>query len=248
MQNYKGEVALVLTQPLNRYIDHTLLKTTAMDVAYEGLLDEAIKFNFRAVCVAPYIAVPIVRAMKAYPDTKVCTVVSFPNGNVPLLFKLREASYFIENGVQEIDWVLNYTEAFNDKWYAVTAEMTAMANLCREAGVVSKCIVETGMLTATTLIEKVFKCAQESGVDFIKTSTGFAGEGAKVEHIKLWNSLRNGAPSPLIKASGGIKSAEKALAMIEAGADRLGTSASTEIMEQYAVLSNTAVVRQGEIG
>lgn len=237
-----------LTQPLNRYIDHTLLKTTAMDVAFEGLLDEAIKFNFRSVCVAPYIAVPIVRAMKPYPDTKVCTVVSFPHGNVPLLFKLREASYFIENGVQEIDWVLNYTEVFNEKWYAVAAEMTAMANLCREAGVVSKCIVETGALISPTLIGRVFKEVQNSGVDFIKTSTGYVGDGAKVEHIKLWDKLRNGAPSPLIKASGGIKSAEKALAMIEAGADRLGTSASTEIMEQYAALSNPTPNREGEIG
>lgn len=239
---------MALTQPLNRYIDHTLLKTTAMDVAYEELLDEAIKFNFRSVCVSPYIAVPIVRAMKPYPDTKVCTVVSFPHGNVPLLFKLREASYFIENGVQEIDWVLNYTEVFNDNWSNVTLEMGQMASLCRSAGVVSKCIVETGVLTAPSLIERVFRCVQDTGVDFIKTSTGYVGDGAKVEHIKLWNSLRNGDLSPLIKASGGIKSAEQALAMIDAGADRLGTSASVEIMEQYAALSNPTPNREGAIG
>lgn len=236
---------MALTQPLNRYIDHTLLKTTAMDVAYESLLDEAIKYDFRAVCVSPYIAVPIVRAMKPYPNTKVCTVVSFPHGNVPLLFKLREAEYFIANGVQEIDWVLNYIEVYNDKWHNVTLEMGQMASLCRSAGVVSKCIVETGVLIAPALIERVFRCVRDTGVDFIKTSTGYVGDGAKVEHIKLWNSLRNGEPSPLIKASGGIKTAERALAMIEAGADRLGTSASTEIMEQYASLSNPTTNREG---
>lgn len=216
-----------------------------MDVAYEGLLDEAIRFNFRAVCVAPYIAVPIVRAMRPYPDTKVCTVVAFPHGNVPLLFKLREASYFIENGVQEIDWVLNYIEAYNDNWHNIALEMGQMSSLCRSAGVVSKCIVETGALIAPALIERVFRCVQDAGVDFIKTSTGYVGDGAKVEHIKLWNSLRNGDPSPLIKASGGIKSAERALAMIDAGADRLGTSASVEIMEQYAALSNPTTNREG---
>jgi len=219
-----------------------------MDVAFESLLDEAIKYDFRAVCVSPYIAVPIVRAMKPYPNTKVCTVVAFPHGNVPLVFKLQQASYFIENGVQEIDWVLNYIEAYNDNWHNITFEMGQMASLCRSAGVVSKCIVETGALIAPALIERVFRCVRDTGVDFIKTSTGYVGDGAKVEHIKLWNSLRNGDPSPSIKASGGIKSVEQALAMIDAGADRLGTSASVEIMEQYAALSSPTTNREGAIG
>jgi deoxyribose-phosphate aldolase len=216
-----------------------------MDVAFESLLDEAIKYDFRAVCVSPYIAVPIVRAMKPYPNTKVCTVVAFPHGNVPLVFKLQQASYFIENGVQEIDWVLNYIEAYNDNWHNITFEMGQMASLCRSAGVVSKCIVETGALIAPALIERVFRCVRDTGVDFIKTSTGYVGDGAKVEHIKLWNSLRNGDPSPSIKASGGIKTAVQALAMIDAGADRLGTSASVEIMEQYAALSSPTTNREG---
>lgn len=210
-----------------------------MDVAFEDLLDSAVKHNFYSVCVSPYIAEPIVRALQPYPQIKVGTVVAFPHGNIPLALKLQQVEYFINAGVDEIDWVLHYGEVFNEKWHHVATEMGLIAARCREAGIVGKCIVETGALINDRLIAKVFEIGQQTNLQFIKTSTGFGGEGAKVEHIKLWHEMRAGANYPKIKASGGIKTAEKALALISAGADRLGLSSSVEVMEQYNALQPT---------
>lgn len=237
---------MVLSKPLNRYIDHTLLKPLAMDVAFEGLLEEAVNNNFYSVCVSPYIALPVVKALATYPNTRVCTVVAFPHGNIPLELKVREVDYFINGGVDEIDWVLHYGDVLNENWKNVIQEMSTIAKICRKANVVSKCIVESSELNNHTLLSNLFEIVRDSGVDFIKTSTGFgSGGGAKLSHIQLWNSMRNGAPTPYIKASGGIKSAEQALAMIEAGADRLGTSASVEIMEQYNALKSNSTEGEG---
>jgi deoxyribose-phosphate aldolase len=225
-----------LTKPLNRYIDHTALKTQLMDVAFEGVLEEAVKHNFYSVCVSPYIAEATIKALAPYPDTKVCSVVAFPNGNVPLDFKLHEVSYFIDRGIDEVDWVLHYGEVLNDNWTQVENEMSQIASLCRSANVVSKCIVETSTMRRKEWLEMLFKLVGNTGVDFIKTSTGFTGEGARLEDVQLWHSLRSGASTPKIKASAGIKSAQQALAFIEAGADRLGLSASVEVMEQYVAM------------
>jgi deoxyribose-phosphate aldolase len=233
-----------LTKPLNRYIDHTLLAPAAMDVAFESHLEDAVKHDFYSVVVSPYIALPTVRALASYPSIKVGTVVAFPHGNIPLLLKLQQVSYFIQGGVHEIDWVLHYTEAFNERWKNIVLEMGQIADLCRQGGVVSKCIVESGVITNTDLLARLFTMVRDTGVDFIKTSTGFTGPGASVGTIKLWNKLRGGSPTPYIKASGGIKSAERALAMIDAGADRLGLSASVEVMEQYNAATSTFTERE----
>jgi deoxyribose-phosphate aldolase len=222
-----------LSQPLNRYIDHTLLQPAAMDIAFEGLLDEAVKFNFHSVCVSPYIAVPTVHALKPYPDIKVCTVVAFPHGNIPLELKIKEAAYFASHGVHEIDWVLHYGEVLNERWDNVEKEVHLMGEICKSYGAVSKCIVETAILKHPDTLVRIYNTLfNGSEVDFIKTSTGFAGEGAKLEHVRTWSQLRGNNTRLKIKAAGGIKTAEQARAFIEAGADRLGTSASVDIMEQ----------------
>ena len=221
--------------PLNRYIDHTLLKPYIMDAAFESHLEEAIKYNFYSVCVSPHVAPAIVKALAPYPETKVCTVVSFPHGNLPLALKAKEVDYFIQAGIHEIDWVLNYAEVLNDNWDLVAEEMRTIASLCRQASVVSKCIVETGILKRQDWQARLLKEVAYANVDFIKTSTGFTGSGASLETIQLWDKLRSGT-HPKIKASGGIKSAEQALAFINAGADRLGLSASVEVMDQYAMV------------
>lgn len=228
-----------INQPLNRYIDHTLLAPAAMDVAFEGLLEEAVKNRFYSVCVSPYIALQAAQALRTFPDIKVCTVVSFPHGNVPLIFKLAEAEFLVKNGIQEIDWVLHYGEVLNENWAQVSEEMQKMADLCRQGNAVSKCIVETSITGNTRMATRLFQTVRDAGVDFIKTSTGFNGEGAKIETISLWNTLRGSDSKPFIKASGGIKTAEKALAMIEAGADRLGMSSSVDVMEQYYALQTS---------
>lgn len=223
----------MLTKPLNRYIDHTLLNPKASDREFENLLDEAVKYNFKSVCVSPYIAVPITAAMKPYPEISVGTVVAFPHGNTPLSFKLNQIEYFLQYGVQEIDWVLHFGEVFNGRWENVALEMGQIANLCRQGNAVSKCIVESTVVDDSTHLERLFDLVRDTGVDFIKTSTGFNGPGARLEDVQMWSYMRNGSPAPYIKASGGIKTVTQALSMIEAGADRLGMSASVSIMEEH---------------
>lgn len=236
----------MLRQPLNRYVDHTLLKPTAMDVAFESHLDEALKFDFYAVCVSPYIASSVVEALRPYPSTRVCTVVAFPHGNIPLELKLKETEYFISHGVHEIDWVLHYGDVYNSKWKNVALEMRYIGELCKSAGVVSKCIVEAAVISHPAMIDRVFETLRdESPVDFIKTSTGFAHAGANLDHVRRWNELRGRSPRPLIKAAGGIRSLNQALAFIDAGADRLGLSASVEVMEQYNASTRTFTGREG---
>lgn len=237
---------MFLKQPLNRYIDHTLLRPQVMDVAFEQLLDDAVKFDFYSVCVSPYIAGAVVSALKPHPSIKVCTVVGFPHGNIPLELKLKEAEYFIGRGVHEIDWVLHYGEVLNENWKNVEAEIVAMGQLCAQGRVTSKCIVETAFIPRPE-IPTMYKLIYNSQVDFIKTSTGYAEEGARLEDVRAWNNLRSelGTSRPRIKAAGGIKNAATALAFIEAGADRLGLSASVEVMEQYLANQETSTGREG---
>ena len=225
----------MLPHPLNKYIDHTLLKPNATQEQFETLLDELIKYDFASVCVSPYMAVPIKAILNSLGHTnlKVCTVVGFPHGNTPTEFKLAEAAYFADRGVDEIDFVLNYGEVKNKQWKAVIHEIVAMGDTCAQQGAVSKCIVETCFLDESEKVELFNYIKDYSQVDFIKTSTGYGTSGATIEDVALWNELRGNSPRPLIKAAGGIRNLETALAMIEAGADRLGMSAGVSVMEEY---------------
>lgn len=228
-----------LKKPLNKYIDHTLLKPFATDKEFESFLDEAIAYKFASVCVSPYIAQPVKTAlqMTGESDIKVCTVVAFPHGNIPLNLKLHQVEFFIERGIDEIDFVLHYGELKSERFRNVELELESVGNLCRKGNVVSKCIVETCYLTDH---EKrlVFDLAKDR-VDFIKTSTGYGQAGATVEDVSLWASLRGGNSRPKIKAAGGIKDLSKALSLIDAGADRLGMSSSVEVMEEYNLNANS---------
>jgi len=230
---------------LNSYVDHTLLSPNAMTVAFHDLVKAAAEHRLYAVCVSPHIAGHITSGIAQslmdpeydkWPHLqhlKVCTVVSFPHGNIPTPLKIDQAAYHISNGVDEIDWVLNVGDVYEENWRAIENEMQQMGDICRRSEVVSKCIVETGSVISETYLRKLFELVRGTGVDFIKTSTGFNGPGAQVKHIRLWNEMRAGAEYPKIKASGGIKTAEQAVALIEAGADRLGMSSSVEVMEQF---------------
>ena len=218
---------------LNRLIDHTLLTPNAMDTAYEDLLQAAVTHDFYAVCVAPHVAEFAVAGLKDYPNTKVCSVVAFPHGNVPVRWKIDQASYLIDKGVHEIDWVLNCGDVFDERWETIRQEMMHMSNLCGANKVVSKVIVESGTIVHKRLLTRLFQTVRDTGVNFIKTSTGFNGPGAAVRDVRLWNELRDGAEYPKIKASGGIKTPEQALAMVKAGADRLGMSSSVDVMEKW---------------
>ena len=247
-----------LDQPLNRYIDHTLLKPDATLDEFQQLIDEAIQYNFASVCVSPFMALPAVDALKDHPDIHVCTVVGFPHGNIPFPLKYEAAKYFVENGVDEIDFVANVGLLKSGMYENVGSELEVLGSLCRTHGAISKCIIETCYLTED---EKVFMyraLSERTAVDYIKTSTGFGTAGADLGDVWKWNArrheeegvtsesggglvlmakmnpnaLRNGEPLK-IKAAGGIRDLETALKFIEYGADRLGMSASVEVMEEW---------------
>lgn len=225
---------MTLDRGFNNYIDHTLLRPDATQDEFETLVDEAIEYNFEAVCVSPYMAVPIrnILTVTGYPHIKVCTVVGFPLGNIPLEMKANEARYFVSHGIDEIDFVLNYGELKNKKFEYIIKELQMMSTICKEGGAISKCIVETCYLTDTEK-DTIFHYIKDySDIDFIKTSTGFGTAGAQVADVARWKELRGNAPRPLIKAAGGIRDLDTARDMIAAGADRLGLSAGVKIMKE----------------
>ncbi|MBD3261004.1 MAG: deoxyribose-phosphate aldolase [Candidatus Altiarchaeales archaeon] len=222
-------------QPLNYYIDHTLLKPEALQEDFETLLDEAIEHQFTAVCVSPYMAIPVRNTLNAtgYPFIKTCTVVDFPLGNKPLELKMQEAQFLSSRGVDEVDFVLNHAELRNKNFKYIIQELQNMSDICKQNGSISKCIVETCYLSKEEK-DAVFHFIKDyaTNVDFIKTSTSFGPAGAQLEDVARWNELRGNAPRPLIKAAGGIKTLDDALAFIEAGADRLGMSTGVKVMEE----------------
>ena len=225
----------MLKQPLNKYIDHTLLKPQATIEQFETLLEEASNFEFSSVCVSPTFAGILgeINRKVSFPFD-ICTVAGFPHGNIPTEMKLQEAYYFIERGVKEIDFVINYGELKNNNLIYVVDEIKKLSDVCAERKVVSKFIVETCYLTREEKIA-IFNWITDfcPNVDFIKTSTGFGSSGAQLEDVRLWNELRGDKPGPLIKAAGGIKDLNTALAFIEAGAHRLGMSAGVKVMEEH---------------
>ncbi len=239
-----------LEKPLNKYIDHAMLKTEATHDEFEAFLDEAVKYQFASVCVSPYMAAPVASALVGE-DINISTVVGFPLGTLPTELKLVEVAYFAERGVNEIDFVLNYGDVKSGLFEKVGKELELMDQVCRDHGMVSKCIVETCMLTAE---EKTFvwkAISERTRIDYIKTSTGFNGPGASLPDVMHWNQLReeedasqnsniiqlttpDGREAPLkIKAAGGIRDLDTALAFIGVGAERLGMSASAKVMEEW---------------
>lgn len=228
-----------------QYIDHTLLKPDATDEDFDRLTDEAIKYGFASVCVSPYIAGGVIKALLDYPDIKVGSVCAFPLGNLPLRVKLKEAHFLIDAGIQELDFVLHYGEILNGNWDAVKTEMNLMGKLCAQGNVTSKCIVETPVLESDYRLTRVFEILRDySCIDYIKSSTGMSIRGTEVREIALWNTLRNGNSRPLIETAGGIKSYERALQMIDAGAGRIGTGAAVKLMEEY--YADPAAFNRGE--
>ncbi len=240
-----------LQKPLNKYIDHTLLKPNATHKEFESFLDDAIKYQFASVCVSPYMAGSIATVLKDE-DVKTCTVVGFPHGNVPLQTKLHDIVLFSEQGVDEIDFVINYGDLISGLYDNVGLELENIDRACKSAGVISKCIIETCYLSREEK-DFMFKALNDyTQIDYIKTSTGFGEEGAWLWDVMNWNTKRqiwiNQQSSSLIqlstadrrekaikiKAAGGIRDLETALQFIAAGADRLGMSASVKVMEEYA--------------
>lgn len=205
-------------------IDHTLLKPEATQVGVAALCDEANILKVAAVCVSPSM-LPL-NAGLLQGSVKVCTVVGFPSGAVDSRIKAAEASLAFAAGATEIDMVVNLGLIKLGDWEGLEAEITAVAMAVPFA--MLKVILETGALTETEIVEAC-KVAESAGADYVKTSTGFhPSGGATLEAVRLMAQTVGGSLG--IKASGGIRDTATALAMIEAGATRLGTSSTAAII------------------
>ncbi len=218
---------------MGRFVDHTLLKPNATQEEVGKLCEEAKAYCFASVCVNPsYVALSA--KLLAGSGVKVCTVVGFPLGSTTPTVKAIEARDAIANGADEIDMVINVGALKSGNDAVVFDDIRAVREATR--GKLLKVILETSLLSQE---EKVRACAmsKKAGADFVKTSTGFGGGGATVEDIALMRQ----AVGPLmgVKASGGIRDAKAAEAMIKAGATRLGTSASVAIVTDKAAGGGT---------
>ncbi|WP_159157419.1 deoxyribose-phosphate aldolase [Enterococcus faecalis] len=210
---------------LNRMIDHTILKPEATEAAVQKIIDEAKEYNFFSVCINP-CWVAFASEQLADTDVAVCTVIGFPLGaNTPEV-KAYEAADAIKNGANEVDMVINIGALKSKQYDYVRQDIQGVVDAAKGKALV-KVIIETALLTDE---EKVKACelAKEAGADFVKTSTGFSTGGAKVADIRLMRETVG--PDMGVKASGGVHNAEEALAMIEAGATRIGASTGVAIV------------------
>lgn len=208
-----------------KLFDHTILKADATRKDVKRVCDEAMAYSFCSVCVNSYY-VPYVANLLHGSDVKICSVVGFPLGAMSTRAKALEAKIAVMDGADEIDMVIN-VGALKDRDYSVVLEdIKAVKEACGEH--ILKVIIETCLLTDDEKI-KACELAKEAGADFVKTSTGFSSAGAKVEDVRLMRETVG--PDMGVKASGGIHDKEFAKELVDAGANRLGTSATIEIVE-----------------
>lgn len=222
-----------MNMKINQYIDHTALKADTTLKQIETLCAEAREHDFFSVCVNSYY-VKKAAALLAGSPVKVCTVVGFPLGASTMETKRFEAMKAVAEGAREIDMVMNISAVKSQDWQYVLDDMASLAQVTHQQGALLKVILETALLTDEEK-RKACELAVKAKVDFVKTSTGFSTAGATVEDVKLMRSI---VGSMGVKASGGIRDAETAKRMIEAGATRLGTSASVEIVKGLVSSSN----------
>ena len=209
-----------------RMIDHTLLKNTAIRKDIELLCSEALEHGFASVCVHPFY-VGMCSSILHKSSTKVCTVIGFPHGMHRTGVKIAETMQAIHDGAQEIDMVIQVGALIDGDKDIVWNDIRSVVDTAHQSGAVVKAIIETSVLNEE---QKISACEiiSDAGADFIKTSTGFAGGGATIEDIRL---LRTHVHSDIqVKASGGIRTFEQALAMIQAGATRIGTSSGVSMV------------------
>lgn len=208
----------------NKLIDNTNLKPDALDSDIIALCEESKKYHFMSVCINPAF-IKLAKKCLAGSDVLVCTVIGFPLGSMTTEAKVFEATDALNKGADEVDMVINISrlKAHDDEY--VLNEIREIKKACGNHTL--KVIIETCLLTDE---EKVRACqlASKAGADFVKTSTGFSKWGAKVEDVKM---MRETVGDKLgVKASGGVRTHEEMLAMVEAGANRIGTSSGAKLM------------------
>lgn len=233
----------------SKYFDHTVLKADATSIEVDSICNEAICYDFASVCVNSYYTGFVAKELNGT-GIDVCTVVGFPLGAMSSKAKGAETLYSIISGATEIDMVINVGALKEERYDVVLEDIKEVRKICNcewkeefvpaeKFGIFSerntknkvelKVILETCLLTKEEIV-KACEIAVEAGADYVKTSTGFSTNGATVEDVKLMRkTVGNNA---MVKASGGIRDLETALAMIEAGANRLGTSATVNIAKE----------------
>lgn len=212
--------------PLNKYIDHTILKPTCLVADIEKLCAEAKQYDFAAVCVPPNF-VKLAKEKLVGSTVQVATVIGFPFGYSATEAKIAEIILAMVDGADELDVVANISAIKNGDWSAIADEINHIMPIIRSKNKVVKIIIESGVLTD----DEIIKCCDIygiAGIDYLKTSTGYAEKGASVEAVKLF---RKHLPDQVqIKASGGIRDYATAQLMIDAGATRIGCSAGVAIV------------------
>lgn len=213
---------------LNRYIDHTLLNPFAKRQAVEQLCQEAIDYNFYAVCVSPFHTCVAYHLLEAY-EIKLATVIGFPYGYDTIKNKLDAVAEALPI-VDEFDIVINLQATSDENYDYLRDEITQLTTYAHDNNKLVKWIVESGNIP-TSQLAQLCAIANEAKIDFMKTSTGMLGAGASVDSIKFMRSQLDEAIA--IKASGGIRDRATALAMIDAGATRIGASRSVDMMMDF---------------
>ncbi len=212
------------------YIDHTVLKSTTLISDVEKICAEAIQYQFAAVCVPPLFVKKAVALLNGT-TFKTATVIGFPFGYSAIEAKVAETVLAIIDGADELDLVINISAIKNNDWQFLAGEINAILPIVRSKQKVIKIIIESGLLTD----EEIITCCDlygAAGVDFMKTSTGYAEKGATVHAVQLMR--KHLADKIHIKASGGIKTYTFAKQLIDAGATRLGCSSSIQIVNEAA--------------
>ncbi len=221
-------MAEITKKTMASMIDHTILKASATEEMIEALCQEAIKYNFASVCINP-VFVKFAAKKLSHSNVKVCTVIGFPLGANSPETKAFEATKAVEDGAHEIDMVINVGMLKSGNLKYVEDEISRVVKASK--GALVKVIIETCFLTDE---EKVTACklAKNSGANFVKTSTGFGTGGATAADVALMRKTVGASMG--VKASGGIRSLSEALAVIEAGANRIGTSSGVSIIDEMA--------------
>lgn len=212
--------------PLSKAIDHTLLKPEARELDIIQLCEEAIEYGFYSVCVNPYY-VPFARRSLKGSSVKVCAVLGFPLGALPTSLKVQEAQWLLEQGVDEIDMVMNIGAFKEFKYQEVEEEIKAIKGLMPDK--ILKVIIETCLLTKEE-IKTASEIVKKAGADFVKTSTGFSTGGAKKEDLIIMLEVAKGSPLK-VKASGGVKTKAQLEEYLSMGVERIGTSSGISLLE-----------------
>lgn len=218
-----------LKKPLNKYFDHTLLKPEATSEQIDKLCAEAAKYDFYSVCVNSCYVARCTENLRGT-DVKIAAVVGFPLGACTSRTKAFETEEACMDGASEVDMVLNVGMFKNGDYDYIRDDIYAVVEAAAKYNAIVKVILETCLLTDSE-IEEACRLSKEAGAHFVKTSTGFSSGGATTADVALMKKTVGDALE--VKASGGIRDYETAMAMIEAGADRIGASASVAIMEVY---------------